>query len=153
MISDTICIAVDNFWLRKTKKIRLNTALKARIFQVLKIGTWLSSVESRESRGGVERSSRLKRDRSDNSFLKVMKSFTYILFSESQHRYYTGSSDDLKQRIERHNESKVQSTKFGVPWNLKRFCEHSTRSEARKLELKIKKRGAKRFLEEINKES
>lgn len=82
-----------------------------------------------------------------------MKSFTYILFSESQNRYYTGSSDDLKQRIERHNEAKVQSTKFGVPWTLKWFCEHPSRSEARELELKIKKRGAKRFLEEINKES
>ena len=82
-----------------------------------------------------------------------MKAFTYILFSESHQRHYIGSCDELKKRVERHNESRVPSTKFGVPWTLKWFCEHPSRSEARKLELKIKGRGAKRFLEEVHKES
>lgn len=81
-----------------------------------------------------------------------MKAFTYILFSESHRRHYTGSCDELKKRVKRHNESKVRSTKFGVPWTLKWFCELPTRSEARKLELKIKKRGAARFMDDLSKE-
>jgi putative endonuclease len=79
-----------------------------------------------------------------------MKAYTYILFSDSAGRYYTGSCDDLKKRFVRHNDSEVPSTKYGVPWTLVWHRELPSRSQARKLELKIKKRGAKRFLEDIS---
>ncbi|WP_445263761.1 GIY-YIG nuclease family protein [Rhodohalobacter sp. 8-1] len=77
-----------------------------------------------------------------------MKAYTYILFSESAERHYTGSCDDLRKRFERHNEARVPSTKYGVPWKLIWHRECDSRSEARMLESKIKKRGAARFLED-----
>ncbi|MDZ7757232.1 GIY-YIG nuclease family protein [Rhodohalobacter sp.] len=82
-----------------------------------------------------------------------MKAYTYILFSESAGRYYTGSCDDLKKRFKRQNSSGVRSTRYGVPWALRWYRELPIRSEARRLELKIKKRGAKRFLEGLSKET
>jgi len=81
-----------------------------------------------------------------------MRAYTYILFSETVERYYSGSCDDLKKRFTRHNNSGVRSTKHGVPWKLVWYRELPSRSEARKLEAKIKKRGAKRFLKDIDKE-
>ena len=75
-----------------------------------------------------------------------MNAFTYILYSNSAQRFLTGSCDDLERRLHRHNESRDPSTKYGVPWKLVWLQKCKDRSEARKLELKIKKRGAKRFL-------
>ena len=77
-----------------------------------------------------------------------MKAYTYILFSKSAKRYYTGSCDDLEKRFERHNDARVTSTKYGVPWTLIWHQECTTRSKARILELKIKKRGAACFLKD-----
>ena len=82
-----------------------------------------------------------------------MKAYTYILFSESAARYYTGSCDDLNKRFKRHNSSGVRSIRYGASWILRWYRELPTRSEARQLELKIKKRGAKRFLEDLIKEA
>jgi len=82
-----------------------------------------------------------------------MKAYTYTLFSESSQRYYTGSCNDLKKRFNRHNNSGVRATKHGVPWTFRLYREMPNRIEARKLELNIKKRGAKRFLEDIAKEA
>ena len=82
-----------------------------------------------------------------------MKANTYILFSESAERYYTGSCDDLNKRFNRHNSSGVPSTTYGAPWILVWHQKLPTRSDARMLESKIKKRGAKRFLEDLSKEA
>jgi len=79
-----------------------------------------------------------------------MMAYTYILFSKSAKRYYTGSCEDLQKRISRHNNSGVRSTKHGVPWALVWHQESPSRSEATQLEFKIKKRGAKRFLEDVS---
>ncbi len=78
-----------------------------------------------------------------------MNFYTYILFSESAQRFYTGSCNVLKKRFDRHNRSNVPSTKHGVPWTLVWSHELSSRSEAQQLEKKIKKRGASRFLNDL----
>lgn len=75
--------------------------------------------------------------------------FTYILFSPSAHRHYTGSCDILDKRLSRHNAGKVRSTKYGIPWQMIWGRKLPTRSQARKLKQKIKKRGAKRFLQDL----
>ena len=80
-----------------------------------------------------------------------MKAYTYILFSKSAAKFYTGSCNDVQKRFERHNSAVVPSTKYGLPWNLVWFQECETRRDARKLETKIKKRGAKRFLSDQSK--
>ena len=76
--------------------------------------------------------------------------FTYILYSERKKRHYIGSCKNLKKRIDRHNAAVNPSTKYGVPWRLIWYEELETLSKARKLEIKIKKRGAKRFIEDLN---
>ncbi len=75
-----------------------------------------------------------------------MKYCVYILYSEKWRRYYVGQTQDFKSRLDRHNKGLVKSTKGGVPWVLKRKIEVENRSEAMKLETKIKKRGIRRFL-------
>jgi len=72
----------------------------------------------------------------------------YILFSESHSKYYVGQTTDFIERFKRHNQGRVKSTKFGIPWRLVLQIAVSDRTEALKLERKIKKRGAKRFIDD-----
>ena len=76
--------------------------------------------------------------------------YVYILYSKSLEKYYTGQTNNLKDRLYRHNSGWQKHTKKGTPWKLvwSRSCKN--REEAVKLESRIKKRGAKRFLEEID---
>ena len=74
--------------------------------------------------------------------------YVYILYSTRKKRYYVGQTDNFESRLKRHNEGKVKSTKHGIPWELIHKIEVNTRSEALLLERKIKKRGAKRFLDD-----
>ena len=71
----------------------------------------------------------------------------YILYSEERSRYYVGQTEDIEKRLKRHNQGNVPSTKFGIPWKLVLQIEVSSRSEAIDLERKIKKRGAKRYID------
>ncbi len=73
----------------------------------------------------------------------------YILFSKSSLKYYTGQTDNLENRLQRHNSGLSLSTKSGKPWELIYQIQFSTRSGAILLEKKIKKRGAKRYLEDV----
>ena len=74
--------------------------------------------------------------------------FVYILYSEKRSRYYIGQTVDINERLERHNKSVVPSTKGGAPWELIWKHEVSDRSEAMILERRIKKRGAKWFIDD-----
>ena len=74
---------------------------------------------------------------------------TYILYSKSLKKFYTGHTEDLDNRLNRHNAGKVRSTRKGMPWKLVTFFKFDLRSEAATLELKVKKRGAFRYLEDI----
>lgn len=64
--------------------------------------------------------------------------WVYIIESERDGRYYTGQTDNLKDRIERHNKGRNLSTKAYIPWKLKWWKELETRSEAVKMEKRIK---------------
>lgn len=75
---------------------------------------------------------------------------TYILWSELIQKFYVGSTEDLPQRLLRHNSGRVKFTSKGVPWQLIWSFEGVDRKEAFKLEMKIKSRGIKRFLEDRN---
>ena len=63
----------------------------------------------------------------------------YRLQSNFTGKYYTGQTQDLEK-----------STKHGTPLKLIYSSECYSRSEAMILEKRIKKRGAKRFLEKLN---
>ncbi len=77
---------------------------------------------------------------------KKNRMYVYILLSEKSSRYYVGQTADIGKRLKKHNNCRVPSTKFGVPWKLIKLFEVKDRSEALKLERIIKKRGAKRYL-------
>ena len=73
----------------------------------------------------------------------------YILFSKTSSKFYTGQTNNLEDRLFRHNSGLSLSTKSGIPWTLIYQEQFNTRSEAVQLEIKIKKRGAKRYLEDL----
>lgn len=91
----------------------------------------------------TRRSSRLGRDHP-----KRARMFVHILYSEKSSRYYVGQTADIIKRLKRHNLGIVPSTKSGAPWRLVLQIEVLSRSEALILERRIKKRGAKRFLDD-----
>ena len=74
---------------------------------------------------------------------------TYILHSFKLDRFYTGQTDNLIHRLEEHNRGKDHFTAKGTPWKLIFTQEFNSRGDALKLEKYIKKRGAKRFLNDI----
>ncbi|MGB5691859.1 MAG: GIY-YIG nuclease family protein [Flavobacteriaceae bacterium] len=72
----------------------------------------------------------------------------YILYSSSLKKYYVGQTSNLEDRINRHNKGRSKYTKPGIPWKLVWKVSCDSRSEAMRLERRIKKRGAKRFIDD-----
>lgn len=72
----------------------------------------------------------------------------YMLFSEKLGGYFCGQSDNLEKRLVTQNNDVKKYTSKGVPWNLVKVYNCTSRSEAIILERKIKKRGIKRYLDE-----
>jgi putative endonuclease len=72
--------------------------------------------------------------------------FTYIIYSPSAGKYYVGSTQDVEVRLRRHNAGHSKSTRGKEPWLLIKCFDSDSRSSAIKLEQKIKKRGAGRYL-------
>ena len=65
--------------------------------------------------------------------------FVYILEAIESKRYYIGQTDNLQIRIKKHNEGRNLSTKAYIPWQLKWWKEFDSRSEAVKVEKKLKR--------------
>ncbi|MEO7924951.1 MAG: GIY-YIG nuclease family protein, partial [Chitinophagaceae bacterium] len=72
--------------------------------------------------------------------------FVYILYSPSLTKFYVGHTQEVQKRIGQHNAGKGNFTSTGIPWTLVTQIECLTKSEAMLLELKIKKRGIRRYL-------
>jgi len=64
--------------------------------------------------------------------------YTYILQSESSGKIYTGQTNNLTDRINRHNANQNKYTKNKGPWKLSFVKEFNTRSEAVIFENKLK---------------
>ena len=75
-----------------------------------------------------------------------MEYSVYIIWSEGLGKYYVGSTGNLENRVLRHNKGHEIFTSKGVPWQLIWNESFESRSEAVQMEIKIKKRGIKRFL-------
>ncbi len=73
---------------------------------------------------------------------------TYILFSKSKNKFYVGHTNNISRRLTEHNSGQTKSTKAGSPWELIFTKEFELKSDAYQLEMKIKKRGIYRFLNE-----
>ena len=75
--------------------------------------------------------------------------FTYILFSARLNTYYVGSTNNLVDRLKRHNTGRSTYTKRGVPWMLIYKKEYLTKSEAYQAELLIKSQKSRKYIEEL----
>ena len=75
--------------------------------------------------------------------------YTYILFSKRLKKFYVGQTENLVQLLVDHNVCRTKFAKKGIPWELIYFFELSTRSEAVRLESRIKSRGIRRFLSDL----
>ena len=78
-----------------------------------------------------------------------MPYYVYIIQSQTDESYYIGTSRDLTERIERHNQGRSKYTKSKRPWNLVYFEEHPDRSGAMKREYAIKRRKSKEYLAKL----
>jgi putative endonuclease len=77
-----------------------------------------------------------------------MAHFVYILYAEQHDKYYIGQTDDLEMRLQRHNEfeaSQSYTSKYR-PWALKIFFKAETRSDAVKIERKLKALKSKKMI-------
>ena len=80
-----------------------------------------------------------------------MEFYTYILFSEKIDKYYIGQTNNLENRLKRHNNGYEKFTRKGAPWKLVGAVKLETRAEAMKLERKLKNfKSRKRLLAWIN---
>jgi len=75
--------------------------------------------------------------------------YSYILYSKSIDTFYKGSTSDITERVKRHNSGSEKYTTKGSPWILLWFTEKNTRSEAYKLEMKLKNLSRKRTIDFI----
>ena len=73
----------------------------------------------------------------------------YILKSLKDGSYYIGSTNNLDDRIERHNQGRSKYTKPKRPWQLVYCEEFASRSEAQKREMEIKNRKSKDFIDNL----
>ena len=64
--------------------------------------------------------------------------YVYIIQSQLTNTLYTGSTDDLKNRVKIHNDGKVKSTKSKIPWKLLYYEAFLSKIDARKEELFLK---------------
>jgi putative endonuclease len=78
-----------------------------------------------------------------------MKYFVYILKSMKDDSYHVGSTNDLENRLKRHNEGRARYTKSKRPWELVYYEEHPDRSSAMKREYAIKHRKSAEYIKTI----
>jgi putative endonuclease len=77
--------------------------------------------------------------------------YTYILQSQKNYTYYTGSCKNIDIRLNRHNKGQVKSTKNKRPYKLVYIEEFNSRSEAYGRELQIKSyKGGEAFKRLVN---
>ena len=78
-----------------------------------------------------------------------MAHYIYILRSESNGTYYIGSTADLNERLQRHNQGRSRYTKTGIPWKIVHTEQFDTRSQATQRERQIKKRKSREYIEAL----
>ena len=75
--------------------------------------------------------------------------FIYIICSIKDGSYYVGSTQDLADRLQRHNQGRSKYTKAKRPWKLVYVEEHRDRSSAVRREREIKSRKKSDYIEAL----
>jgi putative endonuclease len=73
--------------------------------------------------------------------------YVYVLQSEAEpDRFYTGSTDNLRERLDRHNSGKVPHTAKWKPWRVKTYVAFSDGMRAAHFERYLKSASGRAFL-------
>jgi len=64
--------------------------------------------------------------------------YVYILYSNKLSKRYIGLSDDLKRRLQEHNNGNCKFTSSGIPWKLIYYEVFKSKKDARNEELFLK---------------
>ncbi len=72
--------------------------------------------------------------------------YVYVLLSEKDGRFYTGSTNDLKRRFVEHNAGKVESTKRRKPFKLIYYEACIDEKDARQREKYLKSGMGKKYI-------
>jgi len=75
--------------------------------------------------------------------------YTYILYSAALDKYYVGATNNLEDRLNRHNTDSDKFTSKGQPWALVYSEEYPTKSEAMKREREIKSKKSRKYIEQL----
>ncbi|MEO0239796.1 MAG: GIY-YIG nuclease family protein [candidate division WOR-3 bacterium] len=78
-----------------------------------------------------------------------MPFFVYLIQSLSTGKFYIGHTNNLEDRLRRHNEGRSKYTKNKGPWKLIGFKTFQTRVEAMGFERKLKRLKREEVLKEI----
>jgi len=73
--------------------------------------------------------------------------YTYVLLSQKDGRFYTGSTGNLKERIKEHNNGEVSSTKYRRPLRLIYYEACLNKYDALRREKYLKTGMGKRYLQ------
>ena len=82
-----------------------------------------------------------------------MTYYVYILYSASADRYYIGQTNDIEDRLKRHNSGAERATHPYTPWEIIWYTEKPDRSAAMTLEKKLKNLSRERIQNFIQKYS
>ena len=72
--------------------------------------------------------------------------YTYVIESERSGRLYIGSTGNLEDRLKRHNENRSKATKGRGPWKLVWARPFVTRSQAARLERRLKQYKSRNYV-------
>lgn len=73
----------------------------------------------------------------------------YIIYSKIIDQYYVGHSEDLTDRLYRHNNSGSKATKKAKDWKIVYTESYETRAEASRRESEIKKKKSRNYIEQL----
>ena len=76
-----------------------------------------------------------------------MSFFLYVIYSPSIDQYYVGHSENIEDRLFRHNNSGSKATKKVKDWKLVYAERFGSKAEAVKRELEIKKKKSRKYIE------
>lgn len=72
--------------------------------------------------------------------------FVYVLFSKKDKKLYTGSTNNLEERVRRHNKGLVSATKYRKPLKLIYFEGCLNIKDATRREIYLKTAWGKRYI-------
>ena len=74
----------------------------------------------------------------------IMKFYVYLLRSQKDNNFYIGQTNNVGERVIKHNAGKVRSTSERKPWSLLGFVEVASRKEALQIEKDLKNHSDKK---------